>query len=226
MKRIRLVLVLATCTAACSAVSDKADEFTTVSVGAEALSPVQIERTVMLGPERLPACLNLSLTLPSSNTTVSMQNTAGGCALSLQQPDITLLDEQEIDKARSQIGPFDVDGVRRGRVSVQQLELWDANGTPLTLSEYVASVSVQVDGDAVLDKTPATDVEGGTQLTRQVPDSLVQKIKDAVKNGQPATADVALTLWLQAQTLTNLPGGLKMNLVLQPELDINVVDAL
>jgi hypothetical protein len=63
MKRVCWIII-ATCATGCSAVAKKADELATVSVGADALSAVQIERSMMLGPERLPACLNLSITLP------------------------------------------------------------------------------------------------------------------------------------------------------------------
>jgi hypothetical protein len=36
---------------------------------------------------------------------------------------------------------------------------------------------------------------------------------------------VSLTLILHGETLSGLPGGLKLRVVLQPELDVNVVDA-
>jgi hypothetical protein len=211
---------------ACSAVTKKANDLTTVTLGSDVLSPVQIERTMMLGPERLPGCLNISLTLPSSNTTVAMQSTDSGCTLTVGQPDLTLFDEQDIEKARNEIGSFDVDGVQSGEIIVQKVELWDADGTPLSLSQYVASLSVQVDGETLLDKTAASALEGNAGVTSQLPDSIIEKLKSSVKNGQPATADVSLTLWLQAQTLTNLPGALKMNLVLQPELEVNLAQAL
>jgi hypothetical protein len=227
MNRVCLVVVAA-CAAACSAVSKKADELVTVSVGADSLSAVQIERSMVLGPAKLPACLDLSITLPSSNTTVAMQNTDAGCTLSLQQPGLTLFDQQEIENARDQVGPFDVDGVRSGKVSLEKLELWGPDGAPLSLSQYVSAISVQIDRQVLLDKSPTSSLllQGDAKLTSQVPDSVIDKLKSAVKSGQPATADVSITLWLQAQTLTDLPGALKLNLVLQPELEVNLVDAL
>jgi len=223
MKRACLLLLAAV---GCADVSDAASDLTTITVGADALSAVQIERSMALGPERLPACLELSITLPSSNVTVAMQPTAAGCSLTLSQPDLVLFDEQEIARARDEIGSFDVDGVRSGSVTVEKLELWGADGVPLSLAQYVEALSVQVDGQVLLDRTAPAALEAEEGLTRRLPDPLIEKLKASVKNNQAATAEVSVTLWLSGQTLTNLPGSLKLLLVLQPQLEVNVIKAL
>jgi hypothetical protein len=210
----------------CSNVTDKASDLTTVSVGADTLSAVQIERSMALGPTRLPACLNLSITLPSSKTTVAMQSTDAGCSLSMTQPDLVLFDEPAIERARTQLGAFDVDGIRSGSVSVEKLQLSGADGASLSLSQYVDALSVQVDGQTLLDRTPASALQGDEPLTRRIPNPILEKLKTAVKSHQAATADVSLTLWLHGQTLTDLPGALKLLVVLQPQLEVSLLKAL
>lgn len=224
MKASRLILVAA-CLVGCGDLTRRADDLVTVSVGEDSLRAVEIDREVMLGPERLPACLDVSITLPSSSTTVAMQNTDAGCALTVQQPDLVLFDQQEIEDAREQIGPFDVDGVRSGRVAIQELLLSTSEGSTLLLSRYVDAVTVEVDGEAVLDRIPATELEDHPELNPKLPDSLIEQLKEAVRNNQPATADVSLTLWLNDQVLTELPGSLKLHLVLQPELQVNIIQS-
>ncbi|MET0386902.1 MAG: hypothetical protein ABW321_13130 [Polyangiales bacterium] len=229
MKRACLTL-LATCITSaigCDAISEGADQFTTVSIGTGALSEVSIDRTMTLGPaEYIPACLDIAIVLPTDNTQVAMKPTDGGCTLSIFQPDIVILNQTEIENARSAAGRLDVDGVRRAKVELLELQLSTADGTPLALTDFIETLTVQIDGQTLLDRTSAADIEGGTDLERELPESLVDKLKSSVKDNQVATADVSLTMWLQAQAITNLPGTLKLVAVLQPKLDINAIDAL
>jgi hypothetical protein len=155
-----------------------------------------------------------------------MQTTDTGCTLSVSQPDLVLLDEQEIEHARDQIGPFDVDGVRSGSVVVKKLELSSGDGTALSLSQYVDALTVQVDGQTLFDRLEPAALEGEPDLTQQLPDSIIEKLKSSLANNQVATADVSIMFWLHGETLTNLPGVLKVLLVLQPQLEVSLIKAL
>lgn len=216
------IFILAAVSCSCAGVSESVDELATVELGAEALSPVQLERSVELGADRIPACLDFSATLPANNTTVSLKNSANGCALSIGQPGLVLLDVAALERARRESGPFDVSGIRSGGVELQKLELSTAHGSPLRLADYVTFVSVQVDGQVVLDRVAPGELEG---LSRQLPASVIDKLRSSLTNNQVATADIVLTLWLSAQTQLSLPDNLTMLLVLQPLLQVNVVDA-
>lgn len=107
-------------------------------------------------------------------------------------------------------------------MELQKLELSTAHGSPLRLADYVTFVSVQVDGQVVLDRVAPGELEG---LSRQLPASVIDKLRSSLTNNQVATADIVLTLWLSAQTQLSLPDNLTMLLVLQPLLQVNVVDA-
>jgi len=209
----------------CGAIEDGVDDLATVGIGREALSEVRIERTVDLGPARLPACLPVSITLPSSNITAALSPTGEGCTLTVRQPDLLLFDQEEIEQARSDVGNFDVSGIRSASVVVDQVEIADADGAPLALSRYISALAAQIDGATLLDRTEPGVLEGDAELTRKLPSSLVDKLKAAVKSNQPVTADVSVTLWLRAEALTELPSMLSMLVVLQPQLEVNVVDA-
>jgi hypothetical protein len=224
IKRVCL-LVLAAGSVSCANVSDAVDQWTTVGLGADEISPVQIDRSLTLGPDELPACLDFSATIAASNTSVALANSPEGCSLTVGQPDLVLMDEQAVAAARKKIQHFDVDGVRTGSVVIQKVELSTADGGALALADYVDAITVQVDGNVLLDRVAPADLQNGAMLTRQLPGSVIDKLKDSLKSNQAATADVVLTLWLHGQRLVDLPPSLHMLVVLQPQLQVNVVDA-
>lgn len=227
MRRTTFFCLLATLSLGCDDIRQTADAATTVRIGADQLSSVAIERTVSLPVDSLPICLNVMLTLPPDNTTVRLIKNDSGCALSVDQPDVVLLDQQEIQNARQRTKGFDIDAVRRGSFSLEQVELWTDQGAPLDLARYVDAVSVQLDNQALLDRIapPMLNGSDGQPLTKPIPATLLDKLKSAVKSNQEAKAEVTLTLILHGETLSDLPAGLKLRVVLQPELEVNVVDA-
>jgi hypothetical protein len=226
MKRACLVL-LTVCGVGCAAVAETASDITTVSVGSDSLKAVQIEQSVKLVDQPvLPACLPISLDLPDRNAVVALQPSAAGCALVLTQSDLVLLDKAEIEKARDQAGPFDVNGIKTISVSLMKLDLKTGEGATLPLDEYADAVTVEVDGDVLLDKVAPDALQSGETLKRKLPDALVDKLKGAVKSGQAATADIVLTLWLRGAIITNVPSALSFTVTLQPELEVSLLDAL
>jgi hypothetical protein len=225
MHRAQLLLFVGLCVS-CSSLTDAADDIATIDLGAEQLSPIQIERSVELGPAKLPICFDVGGTAPGTSTTVALMNSPEGCVLTVAQPDMVIADEQTIERAREEKGSFDVDGIRGGSIELESLQLTAADGSRLDLEEYVAAVSVEVDGDLLLDRVAPKELTAEAKLTRKLPDPLVEKLKSALTNNQPATAELVLKLWLTAQTLADPPDALTMRLVLQPKLEVNVVDAL
>jgi hypothetical protein len=225
MNRAQLLLFAVLCVS-CSNLTDAADDIATIDLGAEQLSPIEMERSVELGPARLPACIDIGGTVPASSTTVALMNSPQGCVLTVAEPDMVLADQQTIERAREEKGSFDVDGIRGGSVELESLQLTAADGSPLDLADYVAAVSVEVDGDVLLDRIEPKMLTADAKLTRKLPDPLVEKLKTALANNQPATAELGLKLWLTDRTLADPPDALSMKVVLQPKLQVNVVDAL
>jgi hypothetical protein len=226
MRRMSLCLIAALCVS-CADLRETADATTSVRLGAEALSPIDIERSMTLGVDSLPICLDVMVTLPPDNTIVRLNKTNNSCALTVSQPGMTILNQQEVQKARQRSGNFDIDAVRRGSVTLEQVELWTDEGAPLDLGRYVDAVSVSIDNESLLDRVPPASLleDDGDPITRPLPANLLNKLKTNVKANQPATADVSLTLILHGETLSGLPGGLKLRVVMQPQLEVNVVDA-
>jgi hypothetical protein len=219
------VLCLAAMTVNCASVSDKVDDLATVELGPDVVSPIEIERSVELGAGTVPACLDFSATLPSTNTTVALKNGAKGCELTLGQPDMVLMDEAALERARDESSSFDVSGIRGGSIEIQKLELSTTDGSALKLADYVDAVSVEVDGDTLLDRVAPSELQGDANLTRQLPASVIDKLKASLRNDQVAMADVVLRLWFRGESLPRLPDSLHMLLVLQPTLEVNVVAA-
>jgi len=223
MLRPTLCLSLLLC-ASCADLRETADATTTIRLDDE-LSPVEIERTVVLGVDSLPLCLDVSLMLPGQTTTVALKRTSDTCAFTVTQPDLLILNQQEVENARRQSGNFDIDAIRRGSVSLLQLELWTDQGAVLDLSRYVDAVSVQIDNDVVLDRVTPEALMSAEPVSRPLPANLLNKLKTAVKSNQEAKAKVSLILILAGETLSDLPAGLKLRVVLQPQLEVNVIDA-
>jgi hypothetical protein len=194
-------------------------------LGSDQLQAVQIDESVKLADAPLLACVPIQLQLKERNATVSLQPSAAGCALTVHQPDLVLIDQDEIKQARKKAGPFDIDGIRAGSVALNKLELTSGDGEALPLSQYVDAISIQIDGAMLLDKMQP-DMLQAEPLQRELPDELIEKLKSSVKSDQPAMADVVLTLWLRPQAITDVPTSLKVSLELQPELEVSLLEAL
>lgn len=224
MKRACLVLLSVWCVN-CAEVRERAADISTISLGSDQLQPVQINESVKLADAPLVACVPLQLDLPERDATVTLQPSAAGCALTVHQPGLVLFDKDQINRARKQAGPFDIDGIRSGTVELMQLELLTGDDKPLPLAQYVDAVSVQVDGALLLDKMAPEALEDAP-LKRELPKALIDKLKSSVKSNQPATADLVLTLWMNTLVITDVPPSLKLLLVLQPELEVSLLEAL
>lgn len=209
----------------CTGVSNAVDDAATVRVGAESLRAVELERSMTLGIDKIPACLDFSTTIESSQTTVALANSAGVCTLSVAQPGVVLLDEQAIERARKESGNFDVSGIRAASLEVQQLQLATADGVALDLAQYLDTLTVTIDGDVLLDHVGASELQGGN-LSRDLPPALLEKLKASLKDNHAASADVSIALGLRNEGLADLPDTLSVRLVMQPELQVNVIDAV
>jgi hypothetical protein len=208
--------------AGCAATSDAVDDAVTVEVGAESLQAVEMDRSITLDGARIPDCQDFNATIPVTNTTVVLRKSPGGCTLSVQQPDLVLLDEHAIERARAKAGNFDVNGIRSCTLQLQRFDLSTADGAALALSQYIDGITLVIDGEIVLDHVSASELQAAV-LARKLPAPLMEKLKAAVKANQAAAADVEFSLWLRAPA--ELPDTLDMHVVLQPTLQVNVIDA-
>lgn len=225
MKRAYLLMLSSFCVVGCADIRNTAAELTTVSIGSDYIRPVEIDQSVKLSDQPIIACIPIQVDLPERNAVVTLQPSAAGCALTLRQPALTLFDKKQIDNAREQTGSFDIDGIRGGSVELLQIDLLNGDGQALPLEQYVDAVTVEVDGAVLLDKMQP-DVLLNEQPKRKLPDALLAKLKSSVKKGQPATADVVLTLWLSSWVIQDVPTALNMTLVIQPELEVSLLEAL
>ncbi|HTU56890.1 MAG TPA: hypothetical protein VMF89_00625, partial [Polyangiales bacterium] len=206
MKPAYLLMMSAFCVG-CADIRETAADITTISLGNQYIQPVEIDQSVKLSDQPIIACIPIQVDLPERNAVVTLQPSAAGCALTLRQPALTLFDKKQIDNARKQAGSFDIDGIRGGSVELMQVELLNGDNQTLPLAEYVDAVTVEVDGSVLLDKMQP-DALLNEQPKRKLPDPLLDKLKTSVKNGQPATADVVLTLWLSSWVIEDVPTAL------------------
>jgi len=224
MRPADLLMLSAFCVG-CAEIRNTAADITTINLGSDYIQPVEIDESVKLADQPIIACIPIQVDLPERNAVVTLKPSAAGCALTLRQPALTLFDKKQIDNAREQAGSFDIDGIRGGSVELMQVELLNGDGQPLPLAQYVDAVTVEVDGSVLLDKMQP-DTLLNEQPKRKLPDPLLDKLKSSVKNGQPATADVVLTLWLSSWVIQDVPTALEMSLLIQPELEVSLLEAL
>jgi hypothetical protein len=217
------LLLLAGLGIGCQPASETVDDAITIEVGAGSLQAVEMDSSITLRGARIPDCLDFTATVPASNTTIALSKMASGCSLTVDQPDLVILDEHASERAREQAGDFDVDGIRGCTLDLQQLDLSTADHTPLALSQYIDAITLIVDGEVLLDHVAASELQSDAGLARELPQPLIEKLKTAVKTNQAATADVAISLWLHAPS--DLPDTLNLSLVMQPTLRVNVIDA-
>jgi hypothetical protein len=208
--------------AGCAAASDAVDDAITVEVGAESLQAVEMDRSITLDGARIPDCLDFDATVAATNTTVALRKSRGGCTLTVQQPDVVLLDEHAIERAREKAGHFDVDGIRSCTLELQRFDLSTADGAALALSQYLDGITLIIDGEIVLDHVSTSELQAAA-VSRQLPEPLMEKLKTSVERNQAALVDVEFSLWLRAPS--DLPDTLDMHVVMQPTLQVNVVDA-
>lgn len=216
------LLLAAVCCASCAA----AEDLVTIELGAGDLQTVKIDQSLQIGDTpQIPSCIPIPITLSADNASAELKPVASGCALTLRQTNLVIVDQKEVDNARKQAGPFDIDGITGARVELMKLNLQNQDGGTLPLAEYVDAVTVQVDNDIVLDRTDASKLQDDTPKA-ELPDALVDKLKNAVKANHPATADVQITFWVDSAKIVQLPTALSISATIQPELDVNVIKAL
>jgi hypothetical protein len=216
------LLLAATCCVGCAA----AEDLVTINLGAGDLQTVKIEQSLKIGDTpQIPSCIPIPITLSQANASAELEPVADGCALTLSQTDLVIVDQKEVENARKKAGPFDIDGITGAHVELLKLNLLNEDGSTLPLAQYVDAVTVQVDNQVVVNKIAASALQNDTPKA-DLPDSLVDKLKSAVKANHPATAAVKITFWLDGAKLLQLPTALSVSAVIQPELDVNVIKAL
>lgn len=226
LHRYVIIALIATLATACSA-ANVVNDAATITVGSGQISPIDIDRSITVGLDRIPACIEGSVMLPDSGAQLSVANSPNGCALTLTEPNLVLLDRAEAEQAQNQSGPihFDADGIKSGKIMLQSLEVTGADGQPMDLSRTFESVSLTIDGQPMLTRIDPGALQGDSQLSRELPDPILQEVRSAIRNDEQATAQVSLTLVLSDSALSQPPDELDIHAVVQPEFRINVLDA-
>lgn len=224
--KTRFFLVLALTLLGCA--SDTIDNLTTITVGEGVLDPIQVQRSVDIGPTQLPDCVNANASAGSDagQAQAQLQKTAAGCELSVEAQNVVIMDPATAQRVRDQSHGLDIDSVKGGNLEIQTLQLQNAQGAAIELGQYIASVSLALDGQVVLDHVNPSALDDASHNTLNLPDSVISELKDAVKNNQTATTAVAIDLVFTSAAMTSLPTGLNLQIVLQPELEISLIKAL
>ena len=197
----------------------------TVYVGAGEIPQIDVVRSYALGDVDLSACPAGDYSIRDAasgqlQTVVVEHGSGGACDLSFTEPNVLLFDDAQAQQAKDALGSRNVE-VRSAVLIVKSFSVTDENGAPLSVGDGLSSLTVLVDDVPVFGDADLPRLERG-DLVVQLPDELVSKVEQAVKDGDQARAKVAARLEFSATEMASLPRVVHLEMHLQPEVELGV----
>ncbi len=208
--------------AGCNTVQD----LVTITLGEGDIDPVELDATYELGSIDRTICPTGMYTVPdpSGDTyTITLMSVGSGCRIALPDVDVVIFDEQQTREVSNQLDGFEVDGVRSARIHATEFVLSDAMGNPIRVPETVSDFELSSDGEVIFTAADLPAARAGT-LEKDMPMTTLNRLKAAVENQTEAHARLGLTLTVP--TFENLPASVHIRTVVQPIVDVNVIDAV
>ncbi len=115
------------------------------------------------------------------------------------------------------------DGVRGARVHVTELVFSDGSGNPIEVPGTVSDFELTTDGEVLFTADELPDARAGT-LEKELPMATVDRLKAAVEAETEARARLGLSITVAS--FEDLPQAVRIRLVVQPIVDVNVIDAV
>ncbi|RMG20570.1 MAG: hypothetical protein D6729_02520 [Deltaproteobacteria bacterium] len=220
----RLSFVLPALLVGCGALSG----LTTITLGDGELPEFKVDRSYPIGSAGVESCPEGTKTLTDPRTseslTVEISKLSSGCRMSLAQPQMLLFDESEARSASNKLQGMKIQGLESAALLIKDFSLTDENGAAIDLETRVDALSVVVDGNELFTREDILALPNGP-VRKQVSGALLQKLVDGVNNGQAVRADVSAVIDFPQSAMQNLPGTLHVKTTLQPEVNLDVVEA-
>jgi hypothetical protein len=224
MLKRSITLLSLTLIAACGGT---VDDLLTVELGAGDIQPVTIDRTWQIGADRVSTCPVGEVTVDTADggtATVVFAPSDAGCRFTLEQEDLVLFDEQQVRSASNDLQDNEIDAVESASVRIDEFQVTDAGASPLDLGSNFADLELALDG-AVIATLSDLEQAQSQPVTKQLPSSVLDSIKEGVRMEQEVTADLTVTLDVQESALTDFPDAVRLDTTVQPIVTVDVIDA-
>jgi len=221
----KLLIAAALPLIACGALSG----LTTITLGDEELPEFVVDREYPIGSQALEGCPEGTRTLTDPRTsedlTVLITKVTGGCRMSFVQPQMVLFDEDEARQASSKLQGMQIEGLKGAALLIKYFSLTDENGAAVDIETRLSKLTVVIDGTELFTRDDILSLSNGP-VRKEISGDLLQKMVDGVNNGTAVLVDVNADLEFPDSAMQNLPGLLHVQTALQPEVSLDVVEAV
>lgn len=196
-------------------------DLVTIDVGRDRISPITFERELVLGGGALASCPAGESTLSPDGAlggSASIAPVASGCLARVVLRDALLVDREAMGRIAESTEGFDTTALVGVDAEVDELAI---EGDGVTLgSETIAALEVRLESEPVLEAPSPESVEGDRVA---LPEPVVDAFLESVDLRRELRVDVEVRLTFREGA--PLPDRLRVRLVLQPILRIDVVRA-
>lgn len=197
----------------------------TVTLDEDDLAPAVVDRRYTLASIALQECTEgtYAATEPDGDSrTVVVESRGSNCAIGLRAEDVVLFDEEQVRTASEALDGFEADGIESIDLRVEEFAVTDAAGA--SLIPLTRNLELAVEGTTLLTGADLRRV-GEEPVVVSLPTELVDVATESLEQTEPITVDVEVHLVVPREELVAVPDMLVLSAVLQPLIDIDVLEA-
>lgn len=190
-----------------------------ITVGEGDIEPIVVDESFDLAQVPEVGCVEGELVMPGGRT-LYLAPRADGCHVTALREPLLVFDEAQVAAQADELDEGGIGAVRAVDLTVVTLELTDEAGAPVPLDGLL----VTVDDTVLLMTDDLGALAQGSPVTRRLSDASRDRLRDALLTRSRFEVDVEVQLIVA--DLTRLPELLELFAVIQPSVEIDVVDAV
>lgn len=208
MQRLGIIVGLAALCGGCS-----------VTVGEGDIEPIVVDERFDLAQVPAVGCVEGELVMPGGRT-LHLAPRADGCHVTMLREPLLVFDEAQVAAQADELDEGGIGAVRAVDLTVETLELRDGEGALVTPD----GIRVTVDDTVLLSTDDLGSLAQEVPVTRRLSDASRDRLRDALLARDRFEVDVEIRLIVA--DLARLPELLDLFAVIQPSVEIDVVDAV
>jgi len=224
MKKTALFFAATLALSACSDLRQLA----VITLGAPEIPAFEVDRTYDLSAEDFSGCPEGTRTIQDqsgTDRTLTVSKTATGCLLAFNEPNLILFDEDQARRGGQALEGWDISAIKSASVIIESYTVLDADGAPVDTAAWFNDLELTIDGEVILAHADLAALANGP-VKKTISAALLDKIGNAFGTGAAATADVAARVEAKDSALASLPAKITLQAKIQPEVTVDVVEAL
>lgn len=191
----------------------------TVTVGEGNIEPLVIDERFDLAQVPAVGCVEGELVMPGGRT-IHLAPSADGCHVTVLNESLLVFDEAQVEAQADELDEGGIAAVRAVDLTVETLELSDQEGAAVTLDGLV----VTVDDTVLLTTDDLGGLAQGSPVTRRLSAASTDRLQEALLTRSRFEVDVEVLVIVR--DITRLPNVLALFAVIQPSVEVDVVDAV